>query len=462
MFDRHQVNAVVVLFFAGIFMSVANTSTAANGNQSSDDDLLLMIVPAIAAAGKNGSSSDVTIDDSINFGTIIRSSSLGWQAGEDISSKLSALVNNSNFKPNTTLLLEANFQVQASVRLRPPKDFVLAGARYGNGLTFRNTEQGMNNPWLILEDNSALYNVSIIHKETRTSSQKSNVRSIKAAADNIKIVNSYFEGNVGIYVDVAGDNFLVSDSHFNRGYYQLRLSNSQDAVFHNTLFENGLGDGIKTIRPGSGELGVERPRVLGCVFMNNDRDGIDTTGGFRNSLIKDSYFVNLFKGMDIKSGYDQNTRVFQNQSLQSLNANIQVENSEFINNNNGIAAITLDRGPSGNGNNRWITNANARDWLTQRINVKNSTFENIGSGRPNAMLLQDVHSVSWDGVSLYGSINLNKIGRNPVPSGQVDPSVTTNFNISGKNVVKKANRPAKPDSYYRNLAGVDKSTRFRR
>lgn len=309
-----------------------------------------------------------------------------------------------------------------------------------------------------------MYNVEILHRETKSLNDgngKSNTRSIHATEDNIKIVNSYFEGNVGIFIDAAGNDHLVIDTHFNGAYAQIRaLSVYQTPKIINTLFENSLGDGIKTIRPPEGDLGTEKAFVWGCVFLNSVRDGIDTTGGFRDSLVEDSYFVGLFKGMDVKNIYDQNTRVFANQNLQSLNKNITVRRSEFINNNNGIASITLDRGPSGDGSDRWINNQNASNWLTNTISVTNSTFENTGSGGINALLSQDVFNVSWNSILLLGNVNMSKVSRNSAISSQVDPSVTTNYNIDGSSVSNGPARTAQPDSYYRSLAGRNQSLSF--
>ena len=442
-----------------------------NGVVAVDDNFLLDLIPSIVANKVMGTPPsplpappDPAIDPEIDFGTIIRSSDLGWVPGADVSDEIEALFDNGVVKPNTTLLLEGMFDIQGSVRLDAPNNFVLAGNQVGNGLTIRNTEATLNNPWLRLGGDNALYNVEILHTETKSLNDgngKSNTRSIQATEDNIKIINSYFEGNLGLFIDAAGKDHLVLDTHFNGASAQIRALNVyQSPKIINSLFENALADGIKTIRPPEGDLGTEQALVSGCVFLNNARDGIDTTGGFRDSLVEDSYFVGLFKGMDIKNIYDQNTRVFANQNLQSLNKNITVRRSEFINNNNGIASITLDRGPSGDGSDRWITNQNAANWLTNTISVTNTIFENTGSGRTNALLSQDVFNVSWNSILLLGNVNMSRVSRNSAVSSQVDPSVNTNYNIDGSNVSTGPIRTMQPDAYYRSLAGRDQSLQF--
>jgi len=219
------------------------------------------------------------------------------------------------------------------------------------------------------------------------------------------------------------------------------------------LFENSLGDGIKTVR-GVGTK-VDNVLVDGSVFMNNRRDGIDTTGGFSNSVVSNSYFVNLFKGLDLKNRFDHNT-VSLGQA--PLNENILVQDSTFVDNNNGLAPITLDRGNS-NGV-KWITNSNANQYLTKNITVKNSTFQNRDSGQRRAILATEVHTVHWENLLLIGNMSEVRITRNSVSSGAIDTSVTTNYNISGTGTQFQENGINHPDSYYRSLAGPDPSLTF--
>lgn len=61
-----------------------------------------------------------------------------------------------------------------------------------------------------------------------------------------------------------------------------------DHRFHECLFEHSLGDGIKTLRGDA--MGVLRPLVGRCVHQHDDRDGIDTTGGFQDGVIDDTIF----------------------------------------------------------------------------------------------------------------------------------------------------------------------------
>lgn len=134
-----------------IFLSCSNSVVAI------DDNFLLDLIPSIVANKVVGAPPspapappDPTIDPEIDFGTIIRSSDLGWLPGADVSDEIEALFDSGEVKPNTTLLLEGMFDIQGSVRLQAPDNFVLAGNQAGDGLTIRNTEETLNNPWLRL------------------------------------------------------------------------------------------------------------------------------------------------------------------------------------------------------------------------------------------------------------------------------------------------------------------------
>ncbi|MBX2849518.1 MAG: hypothetical protein KTR16_14445 [Acidiferrobacterales bacterium] len=394
----------------------------------------------------------------------IETSDLGWQEGQDVSQQLIDLFEQAQVVAGDTLVFSHNYDVQSNVSIQLPSDITLVGAYFGAGLTIRNTEPNMRNGIFKLSDRNTLYNLSFTHKETLTvpplsagitNEGKSNTRGILAFADDVTVINCLFYGNVGIHIDASGENLRIIDTHFNEGYGQLRLlGNNINSSLTKVLFENSLGDGIKTVR-GVGTK-VDNVTVDQSVFLNNRRDGIDTTGGFSNSVVSNSYFVSLFKGLDLKNIFDDGT---ESLSLAPLNINILVENSTFVDNNNGLAPITLDRGNS-NGV-KWVTNANADRYLTQKILVRNSSFQNRDGGSPRrAILATDVHSVEWENLTLIGDTSEVRITRNPVNSGAIDASVTTNYNISGTGTIYQEDGEIKPDSYYRSLAGPDTRLRF--
>ncbi len=70
-------------------------------------------------------------------------------------------------------------------------------------------------------------------------------------------------------------------------------------VFRNCVIERERcqGDGIKT--GCGGAFGVKRVLVESCLFQDNGRDGIDTTGGFMDSTVRNTTFRRLLSGLDI-------------------------------------------------------------------------------------------------------------------------------------------------------------------
>ena len=394
---------------------------------------------------------------------VIKTRDLGWVAGQDVTQQLEALFEQNQVVSGDTLVFSDRYDVQSDTNIELPENITLAGAYFGAGLSVRNTEPNMRNGIFNLGDNNTLFNITFEYKETLTvpplsegitNEGKSNTRALVAFADNITVINSAFRGNVGIHIDASGSNLQIIDSHFDQGYLHLRqLGNNLDSIIKGVLFENALADGIKSVK-GVGTK-VDNVLVDQSVFLNNRRDGIDTTGGFANSVVSNSYFVNLFKGLDLKNIFDSNT---QSLSLAPLNENILVSNCTFVDNNNGLAPITLDRGNSAGV--KWITNANADQFLTQKITVRDSTFQNRGDGESRAILATDVHTVQWENLLLIGNMSEVRITRNSSSSSAVDESVTVNYNISGTGTQFQSSGVNRPDSYYRSLAGPDASLTF--
>ena len=65
-----------------------------------------------------------------------------------------------------------------------------------------------------------------------------------------------------------------------------------------------------------------------CVFQDNLRDGIDTTGGFNDSVVRNTIFRRLgTSGMDIKSHYESKTGRIED--LSPENVGILIENCLF-------------------------------------------------------------------------------------------------------------------------------------
>jgi hypothetical protein len=310
----------------------------------------------------------------------------------------------------------------------------LAGGAPGAGFEFQNFDEHTD-PLIKLGDSSTLLDLTVRTKEAPGRAVDYNGTIISAVGDDIQIINSSFGGLRKELVRVSGDNLSVVDTVFDGSYYQMRwVGEATNFTVENSLFQNSLGDGIKTERDRSG-VGPQNATISDSVFLNNNRDGIDTAGGLKDSTVIDSYFINGFTGLDIKQMYEIDSDF---SSGGPLNQNILITGSEFINNNNAIVVTTLDRV-------NFLTSGNATKWAAQDIHLENSIVEHFSGGR--MFLVKDSLNVTWDNVTLLGAVT---------EKGEVSAyDVGLPKNISGTGVTKGAAREVLPDSYYQSLAGPD-------
>ncbi len=377
--------------------------------------------------------------------TIIHSSDLGWTEGQDISKEFAALAK--TFKPGDTFVFDHMYDISGN-GIQLPDNFTLAGGAPGAGINVIDTASN-SNPLIELGNANTLVDLTVTHSnapQTRTDSTNpksgvdyhNKVTIVAENKDDVKVLNSYFEGNVGIQLDIrGGDNLLVENTEFNGGFYQLRLGGDLSGpTIQNSLFQNSLGDGIKTV-PGGNGTGVSEATVIGSVFLNNGRDGIDTTGGFADSLVTGTYFVgNGVSGMDIKSIYDSSDDLMGNR-----NDGILITDSEFINNTNAVVVTTEDRGS-------YLNTSNAQQYAAQNIAIENSVIENTSSNYSSRMLLvKDGYNVHWSDVSLLGLVHESREISNL--------NIGLPQNVSGTGVTEGETRGQAGDAYYQNLAGPD-------
>lgn len=133
----------------------------------------------------------------------------------------------------------------------------------------------------------------------------------------------------------------VIGCHIAGGHWSVFLSAVDGLVFRRCLIEKCQGDGIKT---GDGSKGIVRNVVVeDCVFQDNLRDGIDTTGGFNKALIRNCIFRRLgTAGLDLKSHYELKTGRIEDHAPE--NVGIVVENCLFHDMPNAVILTTLDCG----------------------------------------------------------------------------------------------------------------------
>jgi hypothetical protein len=370
--------------------------------------------------------------------TIIHSSDLGWTAGQNISDEFAALAK--TFKPGDTFVFDHMYKISGS-NIELPENFTLAGGAPGAGIDIIDSATNVNR-LLVLNNGNTLTDLTVSHSNSpnvpltdlnpKSGIHYDNKISILAEGDNIRILNSYFEGNVAVPLDVRGDNILIEDTEFSGAFYQVRLGGVDGATIHNSLFQNSLGDGIKTLSGGSDY--TKNVLVSESVFLNNNRDGIDTTGGFKDSVVTDSYFVNNFSGLDVKSIYSVASDLAPGEST---NNNILIRSSEFVNNTNAVVVSTEDRG-------NYLNAQNAKQYAAGNILIEDSIVE---GNYTKMYLVKDSYDIHWNNVTLLGEVQEYRTISN------LDIGLPQD--VSGTGVTTGPSRGSPDGAYYQSLAGPD-------
>ncbi len=371
--------------------------------------------------------------------TIIHSSDLGWKANQDISKEFATLAK--TFKPGDTFVFDHMYKISGR-DIDLPNNFTLAGGTPGAGI---NIIDSATNTHALMELGNAntLIDLTVTHSNTPNNDYVNKISIAANGKDDIKVLNSKFEGNVGILLEIRDvDNLVVKDSEFDGGYYQMRVTSGENMLVENTLFQNSFGDGIKTSRAANKFDPVTNATVVDSVFLNNGRDGIDTTGGFRDSIVKDSVFVgNSVSAMDIKTAYDEEADF----SGPVKNVNILITGSEFIDNHTAVIVTTNDLGDRD-----YLNPVNALKYASQDITLENSIVENTASTNKKMLYVKDSYDVHWNNVTLLGRINELRV------DDRYDLGLPND--ISGTNVTTGSPRPSVNDSVYRDMAGPDWSS----
>jgi len=368
--------------------------------------------------------------------TIIHSSDLGWTAGQDISDEFAALAK--TLKPGDTFVFDHMYDISGGPIVLA-NNVTLAGGSPGSGLDVQDVETNPHTNLIILTDSGRMLDMTVRHGDVATPSGQVKI-TFKAQGDNIQIVNSAFEGNPNTFIRATGDSFSVIDSSFDGASYQMQwLGKATNFSVENSLFQNANFDGIKTLVDGSSTEGTQNATISNSVFMNG-RDGIDTTAGFQNSIVNDSYFVNnTVSALDIKTVLASPSSI----SADILNTNITLTNNEFIGDQrNMIVTTVVDRGPS-NGRGVLFTSENEEMLTPNNIHVSGSIFENTvtDAGFSGSFLIKNGHSLTSTDNQFLGNIYAPDTG-------------SKSFSSVTGSVVGQARTP-QLDSYYESLAGPD-------
>jgi len=334
--------------------------------------------------------------------TVWYSSDLGWTAGQDVSDAFATLLSTNTFQAGDTLVLEETYVISGS-NMRLPANFTLT-AQNGSGLDVRTTSPTDSSALFVLSDGVTVDNVTFTAGNAPdTGYSAANPvsgtdyhakRVLVVTGDGVTIEDSAFSGNVSMHIDVqGGDNFTISSSSFDGGFYQVRNVGGDDATITASHFTNSLGDGIKTESGPTGD-GPERMTVTDSFFEANNRDGIDAAGGFKDGTVLNSIFYdNGVCGIDIKSLFEEVSDL----DASKLNTNIRIDGSQFIDSPNGVVVTVLDRAN--------LLNDSNGEAMPHDIHISDSIFENANhSGDTRAFLIKDGYDITWSGLTLLGDV----------------------------------------------------------
>ena len=361
-------------------------------------------------------------------------SDLGWRAGEDVSNKLRDFIENVA-SPGDALVLEHMYDIKARAgTIAFPDDFMLAAVK-GAGFNVRDTQSspGDNIPYLFdLGNRNIINNVLVYMPDAPNTGTDSTLAYVHVdfhsfrlfgVRDNVDVTfyQTEIHGYINNHIVSWGERLTIQNSLFDGSAYALFMNNSNiDTRIHQSVFQNALYDGIKTLGSHSGTY---RPVVTQSIFENMNRDGIDTTNGWAEGVIRDSIFRNNgHTAIDLKNHFKTEDH-FDPDAINRLNRDILIEDNYFMNTGKAgnMVFTTNDRTSP-----KHINESNADMWLVKDVTIRNSTVLNPSDVQQSFLLIKDAHDITWENNKLYGPLEETKLR-------STTKLTNTNYNLNGSN-----------------------------
>jgi hypothetical protein len=349
------------------------------------------------------------------------SSEFVWKANQDVTEAFTKLLQDGTLKAGDELVLDHTYRINIMSKSKRtlPANFTLSAVK-GAGFDVYgfSQETAARNPVLELGDRNTLRNVTINCEGVPTEivAWRRQAKFFKAVAlrasgrNDILIENCRLNGLISHNISMEDCRRLkVIGCQIVGGYWSVYLTSVTDAVFLRCLFEKSTCDGIKT---GGSEKACKNFVVKNCVFQDNaGGDGIDTTGGFDDSVVRNCIFRRLgVSGMDIKAHYgSKNERI---EDLEPQNSSILIENCSFHDMPNGIVLTTGAEK---------LNVANVKEYAVHDIDINDCLFGHAekplrskkeggyGCNHPSedgehmrAILLKDAYSIRYRNMRLSG------------------------------------------------------------
>ena len=366
------------------------------------------------------------------------SSELGWKANQDITEALQLLLEGGKLKPGEELRLEHTYRIAGSHEL--PDNFTLSAVE-GAGLGVTDAVKPKDGRALLeLGSGVTVRNLTITYLDTPPlgpTGEKHEVNFTRRLGiqarekSRIRIENCQLTGSISHHLKFTDcSDIEVIGTYVAGGHWSVLLTGCDKLVFRRCLIEKCQGDGIKT---GGGASGaVRRVLVEDCVFQDNLRDGIDTTGGFNDSIVRNCIFRRLgVSGLDLKSHYESRTGKIED--LAPENIGILVEKCLFHDMPNALVITTLDAGRRKGPGNELLNAVNMKEYAAHDIDVNDCVFGHaekplrtakaggFGVNYPSdegehmrMILLKDAYDVRYKNARFFGErirpVQLSSIG----------------------------------------------------
>jgi len=295
--------------------------------------------------------------------TVLHSADLGWEPMQNVSEAFAKLLKEGVLKPGVDLRLDQMYRISGSYVL---PDNVTISAVKGGGFHIIDAKEN-SAPLFKIGNGNVLNNVIFHYVNT----PELGGRGIKHGVDffdkqslwasdkqDILIKNCRLEGMIAIHIRLDRcKRVRLIGCHIIGGFWAVS-PDVTDFVVRRCLFEKACCDGMK--------VSLRRALVEDCVFQNS-RDGIDSTGGLNDTIIRNSIFRRLHvSGLDIKSHYSSK------EGLKPENVNILVEECQFYDLPNAFVFTTEDYGLAKRGpEHALLTADNVKTYAPHDIDINN-------------------------------------------------------------------------------------------
>ena len=381
------------------------------------------------------------------------SSDFGWAADQDVTEDLAKLLESGKLRSGEELVLDHTYRISGTHEL--PDNFTLSAKK---GAGFEVTDAKTNGkPLLELGNRTTLHNLTIIYMNTPELGGRSYKHGVDffdkgaihaSGKSNILIKNCRLEGMISHHIRLSNcKQSKVIGCHIIGGFWSVVVS-GKDLVFQRCLFEKSCCDCIKG--------GADGALVEDCVFQDTCRDGIDTTGGLNDTVIRGCIFRRLgCCGLDLKSHYEGALG-------RPENVGILIENCLFSDMPNAVVLTTLDHRRSKGGKDQ-LTAANMKKYAPHDIDINDCVFGHVekpllpskkggyGVDYPKEgehmrlILLKDAYDIRYKNACIFGDrimpVLIHSIGGGKALSKEAADAIDRN--VTG-NILDKPAAPVKP------------------